>query len=211
MDNRDKLSTLARQIQICKKCPLYKEATKAVPGEGSSEAKIVFIGEGPGFYEDVQGKPFVGNAGKYLDFLLTKVGLKRDEVFITNVVKHRPPENRDPATAEVIACSAWLEQQLAIISPKIIVTLGRWSLARYAPRAKISDVHGKLFRTQGVAVLPMYHPAAALRSGQTQKQLEEDFLKNSDLFSNPEKTEELTKNTLENGQVSLPEGQGSLF
>jgi len=218
MDKRERLSNLFKQIEICKKCPLYKEATRAVPGEGSPEGKIVFIGEAPGFHEDAQGRPFVGSAGKYLDFLLAKVDLKREEVFITNVIKHRPPENRDPAPMEIAACSGWLEAQLAAISPKVVVTLGRWSMARYAPGAKISAVHGRPFRAQGVVVLPMYHPAAALRSGQTQRALEEDFLKNQTIFSSPNKAEDLIEDTKEIRQVSAPDeqapqpdGQGSLF
>lgn len=211
MDKRERLSNLAKQIEICKKCPLYKEATKAVPGEGNPEAKIVFIGEAPGFHEDAQGRPFVGSAGKYLDFLLTKVSLKREEVFITNVVKHRPPENRDPAPSEIAACSSWLESQLATIFPRVIVTLGRWSLARYAPGAKISSVHGRPMRAQGVVVLPMYHPAAALRSGQTQKAIEDDFLKNQELFTNPDKAEILVDDIKETRQDSVSSGQGSLF
>jgi DNA polymerase len=204
MDKREKLASLAAQIDICKKCDLYRGATHSVPGEGNPEAKVVFIGEAPGFHEDSQGRPFVGNAGKYLDFLLSTVGLRREEVFITNVVKHRPPENRDPSPLEVAACSGWLEEQLSVISPKVVVTLGRWSLARYWRAAKISDVHGKPFRSQGLTVLPMYHPAAALRSGQTAKELEEDFLKNSNLLKEPETASGL-------GELGGGNEQGSLF
>ncbi|OGY26595.1 MAG: hypothetical protein A2Z24_02120 [Candidatus Woykebacteria bacterium RBG_16_44_10] len=211
MDKRKRLSNLSKQIEICKKCPLYKEATKAVPGEGSPETKVVFIGEAPGFHEDTQGRPFVGSAGKYLDFLLSKVGLKREEVFITNVVKHRPPENRDPAPSEITACSGWLEAQLVVISPKVVVTLGRWSMSRYVSGAKISAVHGKPFYTQGVVVLPMYHPAAALRSGQMARQLEEDFLTNQTLFSDPDRAGDLVEDAKETKQVSVSDGQGSLF
>jgi DNA polymerase len=211
MDKRERLSNLSKQIEICKKCPLYKEATRAVPGEGSPEGKIVFIGEAPGFHEDAQGRPFVGSAGKHLDFLLAKVGLKREEVFITNVVKHRPPENRDPAPMEIAACSGWLEAQLAAISPKVVVTLGRWSMSRYVSGAKISTVHGKPFYTQGVVVLPMYHPAAALRSGQMARQLEEDFLTNQTLFSDPDRAGDLVEDAKETKQVSVSDGQGSLF
>jgi DNA polymerase len=132
------------------------------------------------------------------------VGLRREEVFITNVVKHRPPENRDPLPAEITACSAWLENQLLAISPKIIVTLGKWSLNRYLPEKKISQVHGEPIKIQNVIVIPMYHPAAALRSGQVASQLEEDFQKNKDLLQKPELVDEITEATNE-------EGQGSLF
>jgi len=203
MNKGEKLASLAAQIEICQKCDLYRGTTHAVPGEGNPEAQVVFIGEAPGFHEDSQGRPFVGNAGKHLDFLLSKVGLRRGDVFITNVVKHRPPENRDPAPAEVAACSSWLEGQLSTISPKVVVTLGRWSLARYLPRGKISEVHGQPFISQGLIVLPMYHPAAALRSVALTKQLEDDFLKNRRLLTNPS----------EQGAVETfdESGQGSLF
>ena len=201
---KEKLLEIAQKIKDCQRCDLYKGSTHAVPGEGSPQAEILFIGEAPGFHEDYQGRPFVGTAGKYLDTLLTKIGLQRQDVFITNVVKHRPPENRDPTFSEVAACSAWLDQQLAIISPRVVVTLGRWSLSRYAPKAKISDVHGKPFKAGGFVVLPMYHPAAALRSAQTARELEEDFLKNKNLLQNPETADQVI-NIFEEG------GQGSLF
>ena len=203
MNKEGNLAALAKQIEICKRCNLYKETTHAVPGEGNPQAKIVFVGEAPGFHEDSLGRPFVGNAGKYLDLLISKVGLERDQVFITNVVKHRPPENRDPTPSEVASCNLWLEAQLKEISPAVVVTLGRWSLARYLPSAKISEVHGKPVKTQGVVVLPMYHPAAALRSGLVSRQLEEDFMKNQKLLSNPEEVGSLTENFNEDGQRSL--------
>jgi len=205
------LSEIAESIKKCQRCDLYKTATHAVPGEGNPQAAVVFIGEAPGFHEDREGRPFVGNAGKYLDMLLLKAGLRREDVFITNVVKHRPPENRDPAPQEIAACSVWLEEQLAAISPKVVVTLGRWSLARYAPKSKISDVHGTPFKTGGVVVLPMYHPAAALRSSQTERQLTEDFLKNKDLLQNPKTADQITETFEKKGQSRLSDGQGSLF
>jgi DNA polymerase len=203
MDKNEDISNLAQQIKNCTRCELHKSANHAVPGEGSPRAKIVFIGEGPGLNEDTQGRPFVGNAGKYLDLLLSKADLKRQEVFITNVVKHRPPENRDPQPTEITACSTWLEKQIAAISPKIIVTLGKWSLNRYLPDKKISEVHGLPTRVQNVVVIPMYHPAAALRRGLVAKELEEDFEKNKTLLQNPASADQINESNSEGGQESL--------
>jgi DNA polymerase len=203
MEKNEQINSLAQQIDSCTRCDLYKGANRSVAGEGSPDAKIVFIGEAPGLNEDKQGRPFVGNAGKYLDLLLSRVGLRREEVFITNVVKHRPPENRDPLPAEITACSAWLEDQLSAISPKIVVTLGKWSLNRYLPEKKISQVHGEPVRIQNTVVIPMYHPAAALRSGQVASQLEEDFQKNKNLLQRPDLADEITEAASEQGQGSL--------
>src|SRR4030042_3582177 len=198
------LQSLARQIEICHKCDLYKSANHAVAGEGSASAKIIFIGEAPGFNEDIQGRPFVGNAGKYLDLLISKIGLKRGDVFITNVIKHRPPENRDPTLLEIAACNGWLDEQLLVISPKIVVTLGKWSLGRFLPSKKISEVHGKPIRTKEIIVIPMYHPAAALRSNKISSELEEDFLKNKELLQNPDQADNAES-------LDGDEAQGSLF
>lgn len=204
MEKNEQITSLVQQIDSCTRCDLYKGANRSVAGEGSPDAKIVFIGEAPGLNEDKQGRPFVGNAGKYLDLLLSRVGLRREEVFITNVVKHRPPENRDPLPVEIAACRAWLENQLSAISPKIIVTLGKWSLNRYLPAKKISQVHGEPVRIQNTVVIPMYHPAAALRNGQVASQLEEDFQKNKNLLQKPDLVDETT-------EAASDEGQGSLF
>lgn len=203
MEKKEKLLELAAQVEKCTRCDLYKSANHAVPGEGSPTAGIVFIGEAPGFHEDAKGLPFVGNAGKYLDLLLSKVGLKREEVFITNVVKHRPPQNRDPAPNEVVACNGWLDAQLSIISPKIIVTLGKWSLNRYLPQKKISEIHGEPFQIQNVVVIPMYHPAAALRSSKLAAELEDDFLKNKRLMQKPQLAGQTAQSLGESGQGSL--------
>jgi DNA polymerase len=146
-----------------------------VPGEGPADAEILFIGEGPGFHENEQGRPFVGAAGKLLDELLAKIGLKRAEVYITNVVKCRPPGNRDPRPEEIETCSQYLDAQVQAISPKVIVTLGRYSMSRYLPNAKISEVHGQAFRVKGRLVVPMYHPAAALHQASLRPALEKDF------------------------------------
>ena len=168
----------------------YKTATQAVPGEGNPDAKIMFVGEGPGFWEDKKGRPFVGQAGKLLDKLLSAKGgsasggqlinLSRKNIFITNMVKHRPPGNRDPLPDEIKACSLWIDKQIEIINPKIIVTLGRFSMAKFIPEGKISHIHGKKFviefKGRRTIVIPMFHPAAGLRSGEILKALKEDFL-----------------------------------
>ncbi len=188
LSNQVALDDLAAKIKNCTACPLYKGTNQAVPGEGPADAKTFFIGEGPGYYEDQSGKPFVGRAGQLLDTTLNKVGLKRSEVFIGNVVKHRPPENRDPVPSEISACGHWLNQQLALIQPRVIVTLGRFSMARFLPSAKISAVHGEPRLVGGYVILPMYHPAAALRSNGMMRAFEEDFLKNKDILQNPDRS-----------------------
>lgn len=185
MDNKALLEGLALKIRTCTLCPLYKGTTNAVPGEGDPNAEIFFIGEGPGYYEDKSGRPFVGRAGQLLEQTLNKVGLKRNEVFIGNVVKHRPPENRDPFPAEILACKGWLEQQLAIIKPKVVVTLGRFSMAHFLANAKISQIHGSARKVKDYIVLPMYHPAAALRNGNLLAEFQKDFDSNKELLLNP--------------------------
>ncbi len=184
--NEIALENLSEKIKKCTACPLYKGTTNAVSGEGDPNAKIFFIGEGPGYFEDQSGRPFVGRAGKLLDSTLEKVGLKRSEVFIGNVVKHRPPENRDPFPSEILSCSHWLDQQLLIIRPKIVVTLGRFSMAKFLPSVKISAVHGQARRVGVYIVIPMYHPAAALRGTGMMQAFQEDFLKNKELLQNPD-------------------------
>jgi DNA polymerase len=146
-----------------------------VPGEGNPNADIVFIGEGPGFHEDQQGRPFVGAAGKFLDELLASIGLNRQNVYICNVIKCRPPNNRDPLPGEMEACGPWLEQQLDIIKPKVIVTLGRFSMSRYFPGQAISRIHGQPKRLDGMTVVPMYHPAAALHQASLRQTILADF------------------------------------
>jgi DNA polymerase len=204
MDEREKIQTLASQVKSCKHCDLYKSATQAVPGEGAPNTKIIFVGEAPGFHEDRQGRPFVGNAGKLLNLLLSKTGLAREDVFITNVIKHRPPENRDPLPAEIAACTFWLDQQLAAMSPKVVVTLGKWSLNYFLPTKKISDLHGRPLRVGKVVVIPMYHPAAALRNTKIAQELERDFTANKDLLRNPHQADHF-------GELPTEEGQQSLF
>lgn len=171
------LREIGAQIGACPKCDLSKTRTRAVPGEGNPNADIVFIGEGPGFYEDQQARPFVGPAGKFLDELLASIRLRRQDVYICNVVKCRPPNNRDPVPDEIAACKPWLDQQLEIINPKVIVTLGRFSMSRYFPGQAISRIHGQPKRLGEVTVVPMYHPAAALHQGSLRHVIEQDFQK----------------------------------
>jgi DNA polymerase len=171
------LKELGQQIAVCPRCDLSKTRTRAVPGEGNPDADIVFIGEGPGFHEDQQARPFVGAAGKFLDELLTSIGLNRKDVYICNVVKCRPPNNRDPFPGEIEACKPWLEDQLSVIRPKVIVTLGRFSMTRYFPGQTISRIHGQPRRVDGVMVVPMYHPAAALHQASLRRTILEDFKK----------------------------------
>jgi uracil-DNA glycosylase family 4 len=156
------LTDLCREIANCRQCDLAKQRNKVVPGEGSEDADIAFIGEAPGWHEDQQGRPFVGPAGQFLDELLASIGMKRQQVYICNVLKCRPPGNRDPLPMEVKTCQQWLDRQLALIHPKMIVTLGRHSMARFFPGETISKVHGKARREGGLIYYAMYHPAAAL-------------------------------------------------
>jgi len=173
----ENLNTLASAVRQCALCELSRGRTNAVPGEGPADAEVMFIGEGPGFNEDKQGRPFVGAAGQFLNELLQIAGFKREEVYITNVVKCRPPGNRDPLPEEIQACSRYLERQIELIDPKVIVTLGRFSMARWFPNDKISAVHGKAKRIGGRIVVAMFHPAAALHQQSLRATVEEDFRK----------------------------------
>jgi DNA polymerase len=171
------LEELHQRIASCPDCDLCRTRTHAVPGEGPPNAEVLFVGEAPGFYEDQQARPFVGPAGRFLDELIASIGLRRDQVFITNVVKCRPPNNRDPLPGEIDACRKHLQRQIELIQPKIIVSLGRYSLAWFSPRDAISKVHGQAKVKDGVYFIPMYHPAAALHAGNMRKVIEEDFRK----------------------------------
>ncbi|MCH7906347.1 MAG: uracil-DNA glycosylase [Chloroflexi bacterium] len=166
---------IAATVRTCTLCALSETRTNAVPGEGSDSPSIMFIGEGPGFNEDQQGRPFVGRAGKLLDELLGVVPLRRSDVYITNVVKCRPPENRDPLPEEVRACWPYLESQISLLRPRVIATLGRHAMNRFLPGARISDVHGRSVRWRDIVIFPLYHPAAALRSTALRQTLEEDM------------------------------------
>jgi uracil-DNA glycosylase family 4 len=160
----DSLEQIAAEVQACRKCPLGSSRKNAVPGEGPAAARIMFIGEGPGFHEDIQGRPFVGTSGQYLEELLAEIKLTRHQVYIANVIKCRPPGNRDPQPSELTACRDYLDRQIALIRPLVIVTLGRYSMERYFPGQSISRIHGRPKRVGDVYYLPMFHPAAALRN-----------------------------------------------
>ena len=169
------LQDLYTRVSNCTACELCRKRTHAVPGEGLEDAEIMFVGEGPGFHEDQQARPFVGPAGKFLDELLASIGYKRSGVYITNVVKCRPPENRDPLPNEVDSCRGFLEEQISRIRPKLIVTLGRYSLAWFFPRDTISKVHGQIRERDGTHFVHMYHPAAALHAGGLRKVIQDEF------------------------------------
>jgi uracil-DNA glycosylase family 4 len=171
------LDTIAARVRVCTQCELHRMRTNAVPGHGNPDAEVMFIGEGPGWHEDRQGLPFVGAAGQFLNEMLQSIGLSRDEVFITNIVKCRPPGNRDPLPDEIAACSAYLDAQIAAIKPKVIVTLGRFSMARWFPNERISRIHGQPRRFGDVVVVPMYHPAAALHQSSLRATIEADMAK----------------------------------
>jgi len=171
------LTDLHQQIANCQECDLAKHRTRVVPGEGAENARIVFIGEAPGWHEDQQGRPFVGPAGKFLDELLALIGMRREEVYICNVLKCRPPGNRDPLPMEIRACQKWLDRQVELIRPRMVVTLGRYSMARYFPGASISKVHGRERKEGGIIYYPMYHPAAALRQQSLRQAIEADMLR----------------------------------
>src|SRR5690348_15321316 len=170
-----KLDNLNQQVRHCRLCRLCRLRENGVPGEGNESAEVLFIGEGPGFNEDREGRPFVGAAGQFLDELLGLAGLARRDVYITNVVKCRPPQNRDPLPDEIDACAPYLERQIATINPVLIVTLGRFSMARFFPDDKISSVHGKAREIEGRVVMTMWHPAFGLRSPEGKESIKDDF------------------------------------
>jgi len=170
------LTELYEEIAVCQRCELAKGRTQTVPGDGSEKAEIMFIGEAPGFHEDRQGRPFVGAAGQFLDELLASIGLKREDVYIANVIKCRPPGNRAPLPDEIEACRPYLDQQIELIQPKLIVTLGRFSMARYFPNASITRIHGQPKRIGNRIYYPMFHPAAALHQPKWRSAVEEDML-----------------------------------
>ena len=213
MDAADTLLAIRHQIEQCQACPLAAGRLNVVPGEGPADSEIMFIGEGPGFHEDRQGKPFVGPAGNFLDELLGYAGLKRSEVFITNVVKCRPPENRDPQPEELAACRRYLDAQIAAINPRIIVTLGRFSMARFIEDGKISRIHGYPHKVEGRIVVTMYHPAAALHQPALKDALIEDFSHLRDLLNQPATsfTEQNYTESAESPTKDSPPEQLSLF
>ena len=184
------LEKVAEIICRCSDCGLSKHRLKAVPGEGPEDAELFFIGEAPGWHEDQQGRPFVGPAGQFLEELLVSIGLKRNAVYITNVVKCRPPQNRDPLPEEMQSCKNWLDMQIEIIKPKMIVTLGRYSMARYFPKGTISRLHGTYRKEGNVIYYAMYHPAAALHQQSLRNAIQEDMLKIPSLLRSTEIAEE---------------------
>lgn len=167
--------TLYGEVRNCTACPLAETRTHAVPGEGPIDAEVLFIGEAPGMNEDRQGRPFVGQAGQFLTELIAAAGMGRDEVYICNILKCRPPSNRDPMPGEIEACDDYLARQIDLIDPKVIVTLGRFSMSRYFPRQAISRIHGQEREVDGRIVVPMYHPAAALHQRNLRDTLLDDF------------------------------------
>jgi DNA polymerase len=177
------LEGIAAEVRVCILCKLHRSRKNAVPGEGPAGADLMFIGEGPGFHENEQGRPFVGAAGRFLEELLAGIGYKREQVFIANVVKCRPPGNRDPEAEEIATCAPYLERQIRAVNPKLIVTLGRYSMARYFPNTRISDVHGQARTVGGRTVVAMYHPAAALHQPSLRRVVEEDFARLPDLLA----------------------------
>jgi uracil-DNA glycosylase family 4 len=184
------LSELNKEIALCQKCEIAKYRNKVVPGEGAEAAEIMFVGEAPGWHEDQQGRPFVGPAGKYLDELLASIGLGRQQVFIANVIKCRPQGNRDPLPTEIQNCRQWLVRQIEIIQPKMIVTLGRYSMAMFFPGKSISKIHGTAQKRDDVIYYAMYHPAAALHQASLRQAIEEDMLKIPSLLAQAETIKE---------------------
>lgn len=168
---------LREQVQNCTRCELHRGATRGVPGEGPVPAEVMLIGEAPGWHEDKRGVPFIGAAGQFLDDLLRSIALDRSDVFITNVVKHRPPGNRDPLPDEIVACAPYLDRQIELVQPRAIVTLGRFSMARWFAGQRISQIHGQPKQFDLFVVIPMYHPAAALHQGALRATIEADFKK----------------------------------
>ena len=185
------LNGLYEQLAICHRCEIAKNRTKVVPGEGAEDADIMFIGEAPGWHEDQQGRPFVGPAGQFLDQLLTSIGLNRRQVYIANVIKCRPSGNRDPLPSEIQNCRSWLERQIEIICPRMIVTLGRYSMAMFFPGKSISQIHGTTQKRDGVIYYAMYHPAAALHQQSLRQTIEADMLKIPSLLAETNEIKEI--------------------
>jgi DNA polymerase len=169
------LEDVAQLVKTCTDCLLHHERTNAVPGEGPADAELMFIGEGPGFQEDKQGRPFVGPAGQFLEGLLASIGTSRGEVFLANMIKCRPPQNRDPSPLEMASCNKYLDRQIELVNPKLIVTLGRFSLGRFFPGESISRAHGKVREKNGRYIYPVMHPAAALHRQELRSTIIEDF------------------------------------
>ena len=212
MSTEEILKEVAAEVSTCTKCDLCKGRTKAVPGEGNLHARIMFIGEGPGFHEDRQGRPFVGPAGQFLEELLASINLKRADVFITNVVKCRPPGNRDPLPTEINACNDYLERQIAAIDPQVIVTLGRFSMAKYFGGEKISSIHGRARKIDGRICIAMYHPAAGLHQQSLKDTIRSDFRKIPQIIADAERHSEEVRTQTESPKMKEePPEQLALF
>lgn len=177
MNKKEALRKLKEEVEKCTKCPLHQHRTHIVFGEGNPDTRLLFVGEAPGFYEDKIGRPFVGQAGKLLDRLLQQIGLKREEIYIANVIKCRPPQNRDPFPEEIELCKPYLMKQIKIINPPLICTLGRFALQVISGRKlSITKVHGTLIKKGGFLLYPLFHPAAALHRGNLYASLKKDFI-----------------------------------
>ena len=184
------LREIYKEIALCQQCEIARYRTKVVPGEGAEDADILFIGEAPGWHEDQQGRPFVGQAGQYLDKLLASINLKRGQVYIANVIKCRPQGNRDPLPVEIDNCRKWLERQIELIHPKMIVTLGRYSMAMFFPGKSIGKIHGTAKKQDNVIYYAMYHPAAALHQQSLRQAIEADMLRIPALLAQAESVAE---------------------
>jgi len=197
MNKKEELLKIKEDMENDKNLPLVKKPEDVIPGDGNPESEIVFIGEAGGYHESIQRKPFVGNAGMLLNQLLRLINIPRESVYITNMVKTRPPENRDPLPEELEAYSRYLDRELEVICPRVVVTLGRFSMAKFLPNARISGVHGKKFEVnwngKNILVVPMYHPAAALRNGAVMEQIKNDFLKLPEYLKEAENKEREVK------------------
>ncbi len=203
MKKEELLEQVNKALRSCKKCRLYRTRTNVVPGEGSPDSKIVFVGQCPGFHEDKKGRPFVGRAGKLLDKLLASIDLERKKVYITNVVKDRPPENRNPMVDEVRNCSPYLEREIKILNPQMVVTMGRFATEFFISDAKISEVHGVPHRVKGHLIFPLYHPAAGLRSTGVLGELKRDFKKIPQVLAGELEVTEIVKNNVPKNQIAL--------
>ena len=198
------LSELCQEILTCQKCQVLAEnRTSVVPGEGAEDADIMFIGEAPGWHEDQQGRPFVGPAGMFLNKLISSIGLRREQVYITNVVKCRPPQNRDPLPTEIHNCRRWLDRQIELISPRMVVTLGRYSMAMFFPGKSISKIHGTAQRQDNIIYYAMYHPAAVLHQQSLRRVVEADMLKIPSILAEVETAHEVNP---EPKQLNMFEG-----
>jgi uracil-DNA glycosylase len=199
MSKKEKLEELKKRMEEDKDLPLRKGATQLVFGEGDPDSKIYFLGEAPGFHEDRQGRPFVGMAGKLLNELIESIGLKREDVYISNIVRFRPPENRDPEPQEIAAFAPFIDEEISIIDPEVIVTLGRFSMNKFLPEARITRVHGQVFKINFLGkervVIPMFHPAAALRRDEIRVEIKKDFKVIEKVLKTPEKPKDAQSST----------------